>query len=64
MNSAIFIHDFIASTAVARLNGYVGGYGIQEALEENLDSLGLSEAGRIRLLEIAERGLVAGCTVP
>jgi len=58
------IHDFIASTAVARLNGYVGGYGTQETLEENLDSLGLSEAGRIRLLEIAERGLVAGCTVP
>ena len=57
------IHDFIASTAVARLNGYAGGYGTIETLEDDLDSFGLSEAGKIRLLEIAERGLVAGCPV-
>ena len=58
------IHGFIASTAVARLNGYVGGYGALETLKENLDNFGLSEAGRIRLLEIAERGLMAGCPMP
>jgi len=58
------IHDFIASTAAARLNGYVGGYGTLETLEEKLDNLGLSEAGRNRLLEVAERGLVDGCPVP
>ena len=58
------IHDFISSTAVARLNGYIGGYGNVETLKENLDSFGLSEAGRIRLLEIVERGIVAGCPVP
>jgi len=46
------IHDFISSTAVARVNGYVGGFGTQETLEKELDSLGLSEAGRIRLLDI------------
>jgi peptide-methionine (S)-S-oxide reductase len=58
------IEDFISSTAVARVNGYVGGYGALEILKKELDSLGLSEAGRIRLLDIADRGLVAGCPVP
>jgi len=64
--SAIYpdISDFIDSTAVARLNGYVGGYGTPETLEKELNSLGLSEAGRNRLLEIADRGLVPGCVVP
>ena len=57
------IEDFISSTAVARVNGYVGGYGALEILKKELDSLGLSEAGRIRLLDIADRGLVAGCPV-
>jgi peptide-methionine (S)-S-oxide reductase len=56
--------DFTNSTAVARLNGYVGGYGTPETLEKELDSLGLSEAGKMRLLEIAGRGLAAGCAVP
>jgi peptide-methionine (S)-S-oxide reductase len=64
--SAIYpdIGDFIDSTAVARLNGYVGGYGTPGALERELNSLGLSEAGKTRLLEIADRGLVSGCAVP
>jgi len=56
--------DFIESTAVARLNGYVGGYGTPETLEKELNSLGLSEAGQMRLLEIADRGLAPGCAVP
>jgi len=58
------IQAFISSTAVARVNGYVGSYGILGALNKELDNIGLSEAGKIRLLEIAERGLVAGCPVP
>ena len=53
----------IESTAVARLNGYVGGYGTPETLEKELNSLGLSEAGQMRLLEIADRGLAPGCAV-
>lgn len=57
------IHDFISSTAVARVNGYAGGYGILENLNEDMDALALSEAGRSRLLEIAGRGLVAVCPV-
>jgi|GEM_PF-44107 len=58
------IEDFISSTAVARVNGYVGGYGTLENLEKETNSLGLSEAGSIRLLEIADRGLIPGCVVP
>ena len=56
--------DFVSSTAVARVNGYIGGYGTPETLETELNSLGLSEAGRNRIMEIADRGLVAGCAVP
>jgi peptide-methionine (S)-S-oxide reductase len=43
--------DFIDSTAVARVNGYVGGYGSLEALKGEIDSLGLSPAGNKKLLE-------------
>lgn len=56
--------DFVASTAVARVNGYVGGYGELATLEEELSLLGLSEAGRQRLLEIAARGLEPVCPIP
>ena len=53
--------DFIASTAAARLNGYAGGYGAFDNLKEARYSLGLSEAGASRLLELADRGLQPGC---
>ncbi|MFC1990048.1 hypothetical protein ACFLVW_05770 [Chloroflexota bacterium] len=64
--SAIYpdVIDFISSTAAARLNGYVGGYGTPETLEKELSGLGLSEAGKMRLLEIADRGLAPCCAVP
>ena len=45
--------DFIASTAAARVNGYLDGYGTVTALEEELPGLGLSEAGSKKLWEIA-----------
>jgi len=57
-------NDFINSTAVARLNGYAGGYGTQDALQEESGSLGLSPVGNGKLLEIADRGLVPGCALP
>jgi peptide-methionine (S)-S-oxide reductase len=38
--------DFIDSTAVARLNGYVGGYGSSDQLAREIDSLGLSDESR------------------
>jgi peptide-methionine (S)-S-oxide reductase len=55
--------DFISSTAVARINGYVGGYGTLENLQKTINSFGLSEIGRNRLLEIADRGLVPGFAI-
>jgi peptide-methionine (S)-S-oxide reductase len=56
--------DFTDSTAAARLNGYVGGYGDPETLEAELSSYGLSEAGQTRLLELVTRGLAPGCPLP
>ena len=44
--------DFAASTAAARVNGYLDGYGTLEALEAELDSLGLSPAGSQKLRDI------------
>ena len=46
--------DFVNSTAAARVNGYVGGYGAPEEIKANLASLGLSAEGQKRLLEIAD----------
>jgi len=43
--------DFVRSTAVTRLNGYVGGYGSPAQLAREIDSLGLSADGRRILLE-------------
>ena len=37
--------DFLASTAVTRVNGYVAGYGTCETLRGEFDGLGLSPAG-------------------
>lgn len=45
--------DFVNSTAAARVNGYIGGYGTKVGLQEDLDRLGLSEEGRKRLLASA-----------
>jgi peptide-methionine (S)-S-oxide reductase len=44
--------DFVNSTAAARVNGYLAGYGTSQELEEEIDSLGLSEAGVRKLREI------------
>jgi methionine-S-sulfoxide reductase len=47
--------DFTHSTAAARVNGYVGGYGTSEEIEAISEALGLSTAGREQLLAIAKR---------
>ena len=44
--------DFVNSTAAARINGYVGGYGAFEALQAELESLDLSPEARKKLLDI------------
>jgi peptide-methionine (S)-S-oxide reductase len=43
---------FINSTAVARVNGYLGGNGSLAQLQAEIDSLGLSSAAQEKLLEI------------
>jgi peptide-methionine (S)-S-oxide reductase len=54
--------DFMNSTAAARLNGYLDGYGSLEVLQAELDSYGLSTGARKRLLSIAtRRELTPGC---
>jgi len=47
--------DFVNSTAVSRLNGYAGGYGSDEQLAREIDSLGLSAGGMKRLAELVRR---------
>ena len=57
--SAIYsdLEDFVNSTAVARVNGYLGGNGSLEQLEREIDQLGLSAEGREKLLQIGRRRL-------
>ncbi len=57
------IGDFVRSTAVARANGYAGGYGTQETLKEEIDSLGLSPRGIAIISDIAAGGLKPACPV-
>lgn len=45
------IGDLIASTAAARVNGYLGGNGSLGQLEAEIDALGLSSEGQARLRE-------------
>ena len=47
--------DLVASTAAARLNGYVAGYGKRAWLEAELSSLGLSPAGNKKLLSLVSK---------
>ena len=49
-------NEFVNSTAAARVNGYVDGYGTPETLQRELESYGLSPAGNKKLLEIAPAG--------
>jgi methionine-S-sulfoxide reductase len=47
--------DFVNSTAAARVNGYIGGHGQPEDFDAVIEKLGLSAAGRERLLAISKR---------
>ncbi len=51
------VGDFVDSTAAARVNGYVGGNGTLEQLEEEIAMLGLSTEGQEKLRETARRRL-------
>jgi hypothetical protein len=47
--------DFVASTAAARVNGYLAGHGSQAQIRAEVDRLGISDAGQRRLLDAAAR---------
>jgi len=47
--------EYVASTAVARVNGYLGGEGSVEALRTELDSFGLSPARKEELRKIVQQ---------
>jgi len=49
------IGQLIRSTAVARVNGYIGGYGSFESLQKQISSFGLSPIGNEKLLQIGRR---------
>jgi len=49
------IDGFVASTAVARVNGYVGGHATLERLQAELNDLGLSPKGQEVLVGIVSR---------
>jgi methionine-S-sulfoxide reductase len=55
--------DFIASTAVARVNGYLGGEGAYTSLVLDLERLGLSPSRREALRELVRRHK-GGATCP
>ena len=46
--------SFVNSTAAARVNGYVGGFGALEDLEAQIDDLGLTVEGKRTLLSIVK----------
>jgi methionine-S-sulfoxide reductase len=48
--------DFVASTAAARVNGYLGGNGSPETLEKESAGLGLSAAATKKLIDLVKRG--------
>jgi peptide-methionine (S)-S-oxide reductase len=55
--------DLLNSTASARLNGYIGGFGDEATVLSQLDKLGLSEAGREELQLMVKSGLQAVCPI-
>lgn len=48
--------EFIDSTAAARVNGYLGGYGTPAALQADIEDLGLSLAAQQKLLDLVSGG--------
>jgi len=55
--------QLVNSHAAARLNGYIGGYGPVQNLEEEAPKLGLDERQIDMVKRAVERGAGAGCSV-
>jgi methionine-S-sulfoxide reductase len=49
------LHGLVGSTAAARINGYLAGYGTDDELRVNVPKLGLSPSGIQKLLELRRR---------
>lgn len=47
--------DFVNSTAVSRLNGYVGGHGTRNQLSKEIESLGLSLEAKMILTDMVRQ---------
>ncbi len=58
------LQNFVNSTAVTRINGYLGGYGTIQDLEQQLKNFGLSSAGKKLLLEIGKTKLANNTNGP
>ncbi len=57
-------NDYVGSTAVARANGYAGGFGTPEVLEEELGLMGLSPEGEDLIKQLVDRrGMIPACPV-
>jgi peptide-methionine (S)-S-oxide reductase len=54
--------DFVDSTAAARINGYLDGYGTPADLQEDLPGFGLSpRAGKLLTTIVGSRKGISGC---
>jgi hypothetical protein len=47
--------DLVDSTAAARLNGYIGGYGSRDQLSKEINSLGLSAEAEQVLIDMIRK---------
>ncbi len=57
--------SFVASTAVTRINGYLGGYGTCEVLHQEIGGFGLSSRAQEKLIEVVCRGKASvACPIP
>lgn len=57
------ISGIVNSTAAARVNGYLDGYGTAGDLRKFLNLLGLSQEGRRSLLDSVSPAISAGCPI-
>lgn len=55
--------DLVNSTAAARVNGYLEGYGTADGLRRSLGSLGLSQKGQRSLLDAFPETRPGGCPI-
>jgi len=56
---------FVNSTAITRVNGYLGGYGTCDSLQKEIDDFGLSGRSMEKMLEaVCGRHVSLSCPLP